>query len=55
MMAERRAIGTKASAAVVDYVLDQLFSGALRSGIASTMTNCARRSASAGFRSARLS
>ena len=32
MTAERRAIGTKTSAAVVDYVLEQLFTGALRSG-----------------------
>jgi DNA-binding GntR family transcriptional regulator len=31
-MADRRVIGTKTSAAVVDYVLEQLFSGALRSG-----------------------
>ena len=31
-MADRRAIGTKTSAAVVDYVLEQLFSGALTSG-----------------------
>jgi DNA-binding GntR family transcriptional regulator len=30
--ADRRAVGTKTSAAVVDYVLEQLFSGALRSG-----------------------
>jgi DNA-binding GntR family transcriptional regulator len=30
--ADRRAIGTKASAAVVDYLLEQLFSGTLRSG-----------------------
>jgi DNA-binding GntR family transcriptional regulator len=29
---DRRAIGTKASAVVVDYLLEQLFSGALRSG-----------------------
>jgi DNA-binding GntR family transcriptional regulator len=32
LKADRRVIGTKASAAVVDYVLEQLFSGALRSG-----------------------
>ena len=31
-MAEGRAIGTKTSAVVVDYVLEQLFSGSLRSG-----------------------
>jgi DNA-binding GntR family transcriptional regulator len=31
-MADPRAIRTKTSAAVVDYVLEQLFSGALRSG-----------------------
>jgi len=31
-MADRRVVGTKTSAAVVDYVLEQLFSGALRSG-----------------------
>ena len=32
MTADRRAVGTKTSAAVVDYVLEQLFSGALSSG-----------------------
>lgn len=31
-MADRRAIRTKTSAAVVDYVVEQLFSGALKSG-----------------------